>query len=319
MKKQNSRRWLLIGIALLGVVGLVVFSAAASVLAYRQFAGNAKEEARTLLSDLQFEDNQQNLAQGIVILHVAPGSPAEQAGLEPGTIILSINGREVNSPQALKDAINEYEVGDSITLTVQDGEQTKDITATLADSGPYLGVNVGPSGGFSHFRGEGFGELPHGFVVPGLPNSPDSPGAPDAPEGMMPFEFHFDEFGPDQFPFDEFGRPHDHYFDLLGRSALIMSVVEDSPAAAAGLLPGDAIVAANGQPIADSQQLIDVIAGLVPGDDLSLEVQRGDESLSIELSLDSHPDDGERAYLGVFLAPMSIERDKHFFQERQNS
>ena len=145
MKKQKSRWPLLAAIAVLGVVGLVVISAAASVLAYRQFASDEKGAIGVTLDGLQLDQDQEDAGQGVLVLRVEPGSPAEQAGLSAGSVILSVNGRPVNSPQELKDRIGEYEVGDSVTLTVEDGDETKDVAVTLGDSGPYLGVNVGPA------------------------------------------------------------------------------------------------------------------------------------------------------------------------------
>ncbi len=312
MKKQNNRRTLLVAAALLAAIVLVVVSAVASVFAYRQLTDGDGLRASIDLDSLQFNEDshegqgQGGEGQGVVILRVEPGSPAEEAGLSSGTVILSVNGQAVNSPQELRDVIRHYEVGDTITLTIQDGEETRDVAATLADSGPYLGVNVGSSGRFFHQGDEPFGEMPHGFVVPG-------PHSRRGPEGMTPFEFPFDEFG-----LEPFGD-HDQFFDLIGKSALVMTVVEDGPAAGAGLQAGDAIVEANGQAIENSQQLIDLIAELSPGDDLSLEAQRGSDSVSFDVILGNHPDEQDRAYLGVFLAPGRFHRDMEFFQDRQNS
>lgn len=308
MKKSNSRRLLIVVVALLGAVGLVVVSAVASVFAYRQFLDRENQQVNVILDSLQVDETESEEDQGVMILRVEAGSPAEQAGLSSGVVILSVNGRAVNNPQGLKDAINEYAVGDTVTLTIQDGEDTSDVAVTLGDSGPYLGVRVGPAGEIFGFRGGRSDEMPHGFVMPHFPDSSDDP---NAPEGMMPFEFDFDEF--------DFDGQHGHFFDLLGNSALVMNVDAESPAAAAGLQAGDAIVEANGQAIEDSQQLIDLIGELSPGDDLSLQVQRGDQTITIPVSLASHPDDEGRAFLGVFLAPGGMHRQMEFFQEQQNS
>lgn len=312
MEKQNRRRILLVVVALFAAVGLVVVSAVASVFAYRQFAGEDKERASIDLGALQFDEDQQEVegepteAQGVLILRVEPGSPAEAAGLSSGTVILSVNGQEVNSPQDLRDVIGGYEVGDAVALTIQDGEESSDVTVTLGDSGPYLGVNVGSTVGDIFRRGQPFGDMPHGFVMP-------HPGDSNNPDEAMPFEFPFDEFGVE--PFGDHGR----FFDLLGQSALVMSVVDDGPAAGAGLQAGDAIVEANGQTIENNQQLIDFISELAPGDELALQVQRGSETISIDVTLASHPDDEAHAYLGVYLVPVQIHREMQAFPDQQNS
>ncbi|MCE7973789.1 MAG: PDZ domain-containing protein [Leptolyngbya sp. PLA1] len=68
-------------------------------------------------------------------------------------------------------------------------------------------------------------------------------------------------------------------------------VVPDSPAAAAGLKAGDQITAASGQPVREADQLRGVINSASPGDTLELQVLRGDESLSIAVTLGAMPRD----------------------------
>jgi membrane-associated protease RseP (regulator of RpoE activity) len=342
MKKQSSRRLLMVGVALLAAVMLVVVSAAASVLAYRQFVEDDGARLNLKIEGLQVEQEQveqeqETDGQGVVVLRVDPGSPAEQAGLVSGAVILSVNGRQVNSPEELKQAIGEYEAGDTVTLTIEDGDGSKDLSVTLADAGPYLGVSVGPDGVY-RFRAEGFGEMPEGFVMPRLPGHRGLPGVPGSPRGM-PFGFHHDDFDFDHFDFEDFDfedfdfedfdfedfdfedfdGEHGHFLDQFGNSAFVMSVQEDSPAAEAGLEAGDAIVEVNGQAVEDKDELIEALAELSPGDDISLQVQRGEESLAIEATLAPHPDDAERAYLGVFLAPVVIHREMELFEEQSNS
>ena len=312
MKKQNSRRLLLVAIGLLAAVVLVVISAAASVLAYRQFVAEDNARVNLRVEGLRVEQSQDVDSEGVIILRVEPGSPAEQAGLSRGSVILSVNGRPVNTPEELKEAIGEYEAGDTVTLTVKDDAGTTDLPVTLADAGPYLGVNVGP-GGVYRFFAEGFGEMPEGFVMPRIPGHRRMPDLPRSHEDM-PFDFHFDEFD-----FDHFGGEHGQFFDLFGQSAMVMSVEKGSPAAEAGLQAGDAILDVNGATVESSQELIDAFSELSPGDDVSLQVQRGEETLTVEATLAPHPDDAERAYLGVFLAPGIIHREMELFEGQSNS
>ena len=320
MKKQNSRRLILVAVGLLAAVVLVVVSAAASVLAYRQFVEEDNTRANLRVDGLRVEQNQDVDSEGIIVLRVEPGSPAEQAGLSRGSVILSVNGRPVNSPEELKEAIGEYEAGDTVTLTLKDDASTTDVSVTLADAGPYLGVNVGPGGDY-RFHAQGFGEMPEGFVMPRLPGHrglPGNPGLPGSSEDM-PFEFHFDQFDFEHFDFDQFGGEHGPFLELFGQSAFVMSVEEGSPAGEAGLLAGDAIVEVNGIAVEGNQDLIDALVELSSGDDVSLQVQRGEESLTIEATLAPHPEDSDRSYLGVFLAPGIIHREMELFEEQRNS
>ena len=56
--------------------------------------------------------------QGAVITGVQPGSPAERADLEPGDIVLSINGRKVRNSSDVRNIIGLAQIGDDVEVEV---------------------------------------------------------------------------------------------------------------------------------------------------------------------------------------------------------
>jgi serine protease Do len=71
---------------------------------------------------------------GILILNVSPNTPAEEAGVQPGDILLSMNGVEVLTVQELQTELDNYEPGDEVTLLLnREGSETE-ITLTLGES-----------------------------------------------------------------------------------------------------------------------------------------------------------------------------------------
>ncbi len=70
-------------------------------------------------------------AQGVMVREVNKGSAGEEAGLESGDIILSVNGREVNTPNALQTAVASQSPGDVVTLKVWRGKKAFDKKITL--------------------------------------------------------------------------------------------------------------------------------------------------------------------------------------------
>ena len=63
---------------------------------------------------------------------VTPGGPADQAGIEPGDIIVAIDGRPVITPVELVVAVRSRAVGDVVKLTVRRGGKELTLTVKLA-------------------------------------------------------------------------------------------------------------------------------------------------------------------------------------------
>jgi S1-C subfamily serine protease len=68
------------------------------------------------------------------LVAVAPGSPAEQAGLREGDVILSINGQAVGRVRSLALVLRDYQVGDTVSLTVWRDGVTFTVDVTLAQA-----------------------------------------------------------------------------------------------------------------------------------------------------------------------------------------
>jgi putative serine protease PepD len=62
---------------------------------------------------------------------VQPGTPAAKAGLQAGDLITAVNGTTVNSVNQFVATIANYAPGNTVTLTVSRGGQTKSIKLTL--------------------------------------------------------------------------------------------------------------------------------------------------------------------------------------------
>ena len=69
---------------------------------------------------------------GALIAGVEPDSPASHAGLQPGDVITSVNGKRISDPRALAVAVAAVAPGSTALLAVVRDGSDKDISATVA-------------------------------------------------------------------------------------------------------------------------------------------------------------------------------------------
>ena len=73
------------------------------------------------------------------------------------------------------------------------------------------------------------------------------------------------------------------------RGVLVVAVLENSPAAKANLRRGDVVLALNGETVTESKQVQELVAGRTVGDTVTLQVQRGAQTLDISVQLEALP------------------------------
>jgi len=62
---------------------------------------------------------------GAVVVDVAPDSPASDAGLEPGDVVVEVNRRSVNSAADYRSAVKTVKKGDTVLVRVKHGQATQ--------------------------------------------------------------------------------------------------------------------------------------------------------------------------------------------------
>lgn len=71
------------------------------------------------------------LVEGIYVYQVYGGSPAAEAGIQKGDVIVEFDGKKVTSKQELNDIKNQKNVGDKIKIKIYRAGDNKDIEITL--------------------------------------------------------------------------------------------------------------------------------------------------------------------------------------------
>lgn len=71
---------------------------------------------------------------GVLVVSVAPGSPAEQAGLMPGDIIVRFGGQEIARVSDLEQALRQHQPGDRVEIVINREGAERSITVTLGEA-----------------------------------------------------------------------------------------------------------------------------------------------------------------------------------------
>jgi serine protease Do len=92
-------------------------------------------QMRTLTPALKAEINadpsaniQLQADSGVVVLGIARSSPAAQAGLQLGDVIIAMNGREITDAEEVQRLVEETAVGDAIALTLNRRGQSVELS-----------------------------------------------------------------------------------------------------------------------------------------------------------------------------------------------
>ncbi len=81
---------------------------------------------------------------------------------------------------------------------------------------------------------------------------------------------------------------------VFDRGVVLSDVTPAGPAEAAGLRPGDIVLALDGKPMENARQFDVNLYRRVPGDSVTLTVRRGPQSLELPVSVVARPEDTER-------------------------
>jgi serine protease Do len=75
---------------------------------------------------------------GAFITEVVPGSPADLAGLQAGDVVLKVNGRPVVDSVALRNRLNDVDIGAKVDLEISRVGVVKILTAEMGEAPPEL-------------------------------------------------------------------------------------------------------------------------------------------------------------------------------------
>lgn len=88
--------------------------------------------------------------QGVLVNSVAPGSPADKAGIQPGDVITQLNGKNIQDPNSFRNEIASAGPGAAIALTIVRAGKELQVHPTLAEESSNVSAQApngaGPAG-----------------------------------------------------------------------------------------------------------------------------------------------------------------------------
>ena len=222
---------------------------------------------RSVTKELKNEENLKS-ASGAYIDDVVDDSPAEEAGVQEGDVIVEFNGKEIKSAEDLQKAVRNAGIGKKVSLQVQRGDEKKTLSATLSEQKNNLFAWA-----------DAYTEAAKrnkGLRVPSMPLPPSAPrimkfrsGAGTGVYGMNLMELN-DQLG------DYFGATE-------GKGVLVTEVKKESPAEKAGFKAGDVVLRAGKKTIEDAGDFRSVFGAYDKGEVIPCEILRKGEKTTLNL------------------------------------
>ncbi len=219
---------------------------------------------------------------GVLVSQVVDESPASRAGIRKGDVIISVNSRGVESPEELSDVIRSSRSGQNVSIVVWHEGRRRSINARLGERPDRLDQ---PEGDMDELRD--------------LPRKMDHDMG-DMHDDMGEMRWQGDEMGPGVMTFrgmrgrlgirvQDLNEDLGTYFDVpRGKGALVVEVLDDTPAKKAGLRAGDVITEVGGHEVSSSNDLVDALRDRPKGN-VSIAYIRKGARRTVEAELEDAP------------------------------
>lgn len=209
---------------------------------------------------------------GVRIDEVDEGSAAAKAGAKAGDVVVDFDGERVRSARQLTRLVQETPPGRAVKMTVlRDGSRvTLDVTPATAET--EWNARLEPELRDRIERG-----------LRGLPR-------------MMPpaFDFRFDDMpapmtggrGRLGVQVESLSDQLAGYFGATSGGVLVSSVTKESSAEKAGLKAGDVITSINGAAVANTRDLVEELAGVKDGGEVSVGILRDKKPSTLKATIE---------------------------------
>jgi S1-C subfamily serine protease len=209
---------------------------------------------------------------GVLVSDVVDDSPAEKAGLEDGDVIVSFGGKAVTPDTPLTKLVAAAAPGDEVDVVVLRDGKLKTIKVELGErkNDVFAWTQAGPGGEDIEILMKQLqdGEKEMTIIL-----------GDDTDRGWLGVRI------------DDLNAQLGEYFGVEGgKGVLVAEVVDDSPAAKAGLKAGDVITAVGETAVADMDELHKALADSESGDEVKIAFKRKGKDKTADVTLGEAPE-----------------------------
>jgi serine protease Do len=216
-------------------------------------------------------------AEGAMVQSVYDDTPAESAGLEAGDIIVEFDGEKVKDVGALVTLVHDHAPGDEVKIKARRDGKRKSFRVTLGEREQSFTLKGDLHGG----------DGPHRFFMKQM-DAPHRIRGKACLPGKASWTFSSDGM-PGQAKLGVEIRDLEgelaSYFPGTKEGALVLSVIEDSAAEAAGLKAGDVIIKLGGETVDDAADLRAAVAEAAGEGELELVYYRQGKRRDTEVEI----------------------------------
>jgi S1-C subfamily serine protease len=202
---------------------------------------------------------------GVLISQVLEGSPAEEAGIQDGDIVVEFDGKGVEAPDQLKDLVAKFRVGEAVKVKLLREGEARTVDVTVGQWPEDAEWEAGEPEEF-HWYGD-----PAQFHAMFLGRGRLGVRVTEINEGLSPY------FGVKE-----------------GEGVLVLDVNDETTAAEMGIRAGDVIVRVKDEEVGSVEDLHEAVGELGSGESFDVTVVRAKKEVKLEGKAGDRPEDGLR-------------------------
>jgi serine protease Do len=189
--------------------------------------------------------------EGALVTSVADGTPAAKAGFQVEDVIVRFNGKAVTDDASFRDMIARTAPGTRVPVEIRRGgsQQTLEVTVGSNAATPVAKADA----------------------------PVDQQAAPHGKLGVQILDAE---------KLDDATRQQLNLKADVTSGAVIVNVQPGSPAAEAGIQPGDVVVRLNGKSVANGEQLKQIASGIVSGKSTTAVIRRGGQTVLAQIAVE---------------------------------